>query len=62
MAKTQQTKNTTNAFTYEVKMIIQILAEDEKKAREQLDNQGGYVTKRDVVLLDSVELFSGKEG
>lgn len=42
-------------------MVIQILAADEKTAREQLDSQGGYVTKRDVVLLDSVQLCDGKE-
>lgn len=42
-------------------MVIQILAPDEKTAREQLDTQGGYVTKRDVNLLDSVELCNGKE-
>lgn len=54
-------KNSTTAFTYEVNMVIQILAADEKSAREQLDTQGGYVTKRDVTLLDSVELCNGKE-
>lgn len=54
-------KKETAAFTYQVNMVIQILADDEKTAREQLDTQGGYVTKRDVVLLDSVTLCSGKE-
>lgn len=53
--------DTTTAFTYEVKMVIQILASDEKTAREQLDTQGGFVTKRDVKLLDSVDLCNGKE-
>lgn len=51
----------THAYTYEVNMIVQILAEDEKSARERLDGQGGYVTSRTVNLKDSVALFNGKE-
>ena len=51
----------THAYTYEVKMVVQILAEDEKEARNRLDNQGGYVTSREVVLKDSISLFNGKE-
>ena len=31
----------THAYTYEVVMVLQILAEDEKEARSRLDNQGG---------------------
>jgi hypothetical protein len=50
----------TYAYTYEVNMIIQVLAEDEKKAKEQLDAQGGYVTSRVVNLKDSIKLFNGK--
>lgn len=49
----------TNCYTYEVKMIIQILAKDEETAREKLDKDGGYVTKRDVELKDSISLYSG---
>lgn len=51
----------TCAYTYEVQMVVQILAEDEKEARSRLDNQGGYVTSRKVILKDSVSLFNGKE-
>jgi len=50
----------THAYTYEVNMIIQVLAEDEKKAKEQLDSNGGYITSRIVNLKDSVKLFNGK--
>ena len=52
---------TTHCYTYEVNMIVQVLADDEKAAREQLDKQGGYVTKREVSLADSVALFNGKK-
>ena len=51
----------THAYTYEVMMVVQILAEDEKEARNRLDNQGGYVTSRKVVLKDSIPLFNGKD-
>lgn len=51
----------THAYTYEVVMVVQILAEDEKEARSRLDGQGGYVTARQVTLKDTVVLFNGKE-
>lgn len=51
----------TKCYSFDVRMIIQILAEDEKTATEQLNKQGGYVTKRDVVLRDVVSLFNGEE-
>jgi hypothetical protein len=46
-------------FTYNVDMIIQVIAEDEVAARDKLDREGGYVTKRNVALVDAVSLFSG---
>jgi hypothetical protein len=49
----------TSCYTYEVTMIIQILAKDEETAREKLDKDGGYVTKRDVELKDTISLYSG---
>lgn len=51
----------THAYTYEVTMVVQVLAEDEKAARQRLDDQGGYVTSREVKLKDTVALFNGKE-
>ena len=50
----------TTCYTYKVEMIVQILAEDEPKASDQLEKNGGYVTSRKVVLMDSVPLFNGK--
>jgi hypothetical protein len=49
----------TSCYTYKVEMIIQILAEDEPKAVDQLEKNGGYVTSRKVTLIDSVPLFNG---
>lgn len=57
--KTKKNK-ITHCYTYEVTMVIQVLAENEKTASEQLDSQGGYVTKRNVILKDSIPLYSGE--
>ena len=54
-------KETTNCFTYKVEMVVQVLATDEKAAREQLDKNGGYVSNRSVKLVDSISLFSGED-
>jgi hypothetical protein len=50
----------TKCYTFKVEMLIQILDENEKKAAEQLEKSGGYVTARNVTLVDSVSLFNGK--
>lgn len=48
-----------SCFTYEIKMIVQVMAEDETKAQELLEANNGYVTKREVKLIDSVVLHNG---
>ena len=53
--------NDTKCYTYAVNMIVQIIAEDEATAKAQLDEKGGYVTKREVVLKDMVHLYKGEE-
>jgi hypothetical protein len=49
----------TSCFTYEVKMIVQIFAKDKIEADAKLDAEGGFVSKRNVVFKDVVELYSG---
>ena len=48
----------TICFTYEVKMVIQVFAEDLKKANEKLDTEGGYVSSRRVSLLNKNTVFT----
>ena len=48
----------TRCFTYKVEMMVQVLADDEKAAREQLDKSGGYVSSRKVNLMDSILLYT----
>ena len=59
MALKKDAPKDTKAFTFEVTMLVQVLAENEGVAKDQLDSQGGYVTKRDVKLVDSVALYNG---
>jgi hypothetical protein len=51
----------TSCYTYKVEMVIQILAEDEKTASEQLEKSGGYVTSRKVTLIDAVTLTNSEK-
>ena len=51
----------TICFTYEVKMVIQVFAEDLKKANEKLDKEGGYISSRGVSLLNKNTVFNASE-
>lgn len=56
VTKIKDTKKT-QCFSYEVTMLVHIIADDETTAKNQLDEKGGIVTKRDVKLLNSVTLY-----
>jgi hypothetical protein len=45
-------------FTYQVNMVVQVLAEDEDMAKAKLDKEGGYITKRDLKLLNVAALHN----
>ena len=49
----------TELFSYKVEMIVHVFAEDELKAKEKLDKDGGFVSKRDTFLIDKTELPNG---
>jgi hypothetical protein len=51
----------TICFTYEVKMVVQVFAEDLEKASEKLEKEGGYVSSRKVSLLNKNIVFSASE-
>jgi hypothetical protein len=53
--------NPKSVFTYSVNMIVSIFAEDESQARQQLDENGGFVSHRTVELKDAVELYKPEE-
>ena len=56
VTKIKQTKSI-QCFSYEVTMLVHIIAEDEAIAKSQLDDKGGIVTKRDVKLLNTATLY-----
>ena len=62
---TENTKSTdlkdmykdTSCYTYEVTMLIQILAPSKEIADAKLDQDGGYISKRDVEFKHSTLLY-----
>jgi hypothetical protein len=46
----------TKCYTYEVTMLVQVLADDETNAAIQLDDKGGYVSDRKVKLVKTIDL------
>jgi hypothetical protein len=55
------TRTEMNVYSYEVAMVVQILAQDEQSARSRLDSEGGQITYRAVTLRDSVAVYCGPE-
>jgi hypothetical protein len=51
----------TQCFSFQVKMLVHIIADDEATAKTQLDEKGGIVTKREVELLNAITLYGEKE-
>ena len=47
----------TQCFSYEVVMLVHIIADNETTDKTQLDDKGGIVTKRDVKLLNTATLY-----
>lgn len=54
--KIKETKPT-KCFSYEVVMLVHIISDDEITAKNQLDEKGGIVTKRDVKLVNTTILY-----
>jgi hypothetical protein len=54
-------KTVTQLFSYEVVMLVHIVADNEETAKAQLDEKGGIVTKRKVELLNTVTLYGEQE-
>jgi hypothetical protein len=52
-----KTEKKTQLFSYEVVMMVHIVADNEAEAKSQLDEKGGIVTKRDVKLLNAAVLY-----
>ena len=46
----------TKCYTFEVTMLVQILADDDSTANTTLDDKGGYVSDRKVKLIKTTNL------
>ena len=51
----------TQLFSYEVIMLVHVIADDETTAKAQLDEKGGIVTKREVKVLNTITLYGEQE-
>jgi hypothetical protein len=51
----------TKVYSFSVNMIIQVFAENENQAKAKLDKEGGYITARDIELLETTFLPNLKE-
>ena len=61
ITKIKETKPT-QCFSYEVTMLVHVIADNETTAKTQLDEKGGIVTKRDVKLVNTATLYGeGKD-
>jgi hypothetical protein len=56
VTKIKETKFT-QCFSYEVTMLVHIIADDETSAKSQLDDKGGIMTKREVKLVNTATLY-----
>ena len=56
VSKIKETK-ATQCFSYEVTMLVHVIADNEATAKSQLDEKGGIVTKRDVKLVNTQTLY-----
>ena len=56
-----KTEKKTQLFSYEVVMLVHIVADTEAEAKGQLDEKGGIVTKREVKLLNAAVLYGDEK-
>jgi hypothetical protein len=61
MELVKDTAPVTQIFSYEVIMLVHVIADSEENAKAQLDEKGGIVTKREVKLLNADNLYGEKE-
>ena len=50
-------EKTTSCYSYEVLMVVQVLASDKDEADKKIDAEGGFVSQRTVTLKDAVTLY-----
>ena len=56
VSKIKETK-ATQCFSFEVVMLVHVIADNETTATKDLDEKGGIVTKREVKLVNTQTLY-----
>jgi hypothetical protein len=56
-SQTKENNQVTKLFSFEVTMVVHIIADTQDKATTELDEKGGRVTKREVKLLNASPLY-----
>lgn len=51
----------TKIYSYQVTMLIHVIADNSEEARTKLDEQGGIMTAREVEILNAQPLYGEKE-
>lgn len=51
----------TAVYSYQVTMLVHVIADDAIEARKKLDEQGGIMTAREVEVLNAQPLYGEKE-
>lgn len=57
MKKGTDKKEAVKCFSYEVTMLVHVIADNETDAKTELDQKGGIMTKRNVKLINTVNLY-----
>jgi hypothetical protein len=58
MDNLEVTKVSTSCYSYEVTMVVLVLASNEEEAVALLNTQGGYVSTRRVKLLEDKPIYN----
>jgi hypothetical protein len=58
---TKREEKETNCYTYKVEMTVQVFAENLDQANERLESNGGYVSSREVALLDTNTVYESTD-
>jgi hypothetical protein len=51
----------TNCYTYKVQMVVQVFAENLDQANDRLEANGGYVSSREVILLNTNTVYESTD-
>lgn len=58
---TKKYEKKTAVYSYQVNMLVHVVADTPDEARKKLDSEGGIMTKREVELLNAHILYGEKE-